>query len=570
LLRQAGLSSQVGLNADGDGEGGKKMSETKILLGFEVSNGKEVYMKLHHTVVTGMTQLSGKTTALEAIIQRSKLWAIAFKTKRGEAGFSSYNEIQPFFIEQADWRYVSSLLEAMLRERMKFERSWIIKATKGTKTLREVYENVKSLREKARKDSLTESVYVTLEEYLSGIIPQIEKFNFVKELNLANGINVMDLSAMTLEMRSLVIRSVMENVIDHMSNIVVIIPEAWEYLPQGRATPVKLYAETFIRKGASVGNYLFVDSQDIAGIDKTPLRSCDNWIMGRQKETHEVERFREVVGKSISEEEIKSLPIGHFIAYLGNEIRKVYVLPAGVPEEVGRRVALGELTSEYVRDNFLKKKEVEDEMAWKEKCGELERSNEALREENEKMRSAMYERDEKLETREQVEKELKILKEGWEKNTLAIAEAERTIKVLKEQLKDFEALREALSKILPTPPNIPDKMNMPSEISVTTEQPIISVKAERKQLVASDKDLLGKMALIYADGDLGAEWFTVSDVTRLFERHAWSRDPRTSGVLDQFVQWGFLEKRYSGKRPEYKVKLTPAEAKSKGLLRVEE
>ena len=46
------------------------MSET-ILLGFEEKTGKPFYMKLAHTVVTGMTQISGKTTTLEAIIFRS-------------------------------------------------------------------------------------------------------------------------------------------------------------------------------------------------------------------------------------------------------------------------------------------------------------------------------------------------------------------------------------------------------------------------------------------------------------------------------------------------------------------
>jgi hypothetical protein len=40
------------------------MGEIKIMLGFEVGTGKEVQMSLHHTVITGMTQLSGKTTTL--------------------------------------------------------------------------------------------------------------------------------------------------------------------------------------------------------------------------------------------------------------------------------------------------------------------------------------------------------------------------------------------------------------------------------------------------------------------------------------------------------------------------
>jgi DNA helicase HerA-like ATPase len=92
---------------------------------------------------------------------------------------------------------------------------------------------------------------------------------------------------MTVELQSLVIQSTMEHVITNLRDTILIVPEAWEHIPQGRNTPVKLYAETFIRKGAAIGNYLFIDSQDIAGIDKMPLRQCNNWILGRQREGHE-------------------------------------------------------------------------------------------------------------------------------------------------------------------------------------------------------------------------------------------------------------------------------------------
>jgi hypothetical protein len=319
------------------------MGEIKIMLGFEVGTGKEVQMSLHHTVITGMTQLSGKTTTLEAIISRANRRAIAFKTKRGESGFNNYREITPFFQERADWQYVATLLEAVMREKMKFERPWIMKATQGTKSLREVLENVQTLRSETTKQ-LSENIYTALEEYLKIVVPQIEKLRFSKTLDLIDGINVMDLTEMTVELQSLVIQSTMEYVINNLHDTILIVPEAWEHIPQGRNTPVKLYAETFIRKGAAIGNYLFIDSQDIAGIDKMPLRQCNNWILGRQREGHEVERVREQIGKNkIDAEEIRSLPLGHFIAILGDDVRKVYVLPAGVPAKIGRQVAMGEI-----------------------------------------------------------------------------------------------------------------------------------------------------------------------------------------------------------------------------------
>ena len=258
---------------------GENMGEIKIMLGFEVGTGKEVQMSLHHTVITGMTQLSGKTTTLEAIISRANKRAIAFKTKRGESGFNNYREMPPFFVERADWQYVATLLEAVMREKMRFERPWIMKATQGTKSLREVLENVQTLRSETKRQ-LSENIYTALEEYLKIVVPQIEKLKFSKTLDLIDGINVVDLTEMTVELQSLVIQSTMEYVINNLQETILIVPEAWEHIPQGRNTPVKLYAETFIRKGAAIGNYLFIDSQDIAGIDKMPLRQCNNWILG--------------------------------------------------------------------------------------------------------------------------------------------------------------------------------------------------------------------------------------------------------------------------------------------------
>jgi hypothetical protein len=178
---------------------------------------------------------------------------------------------------------------------------------------------------------------------------------------------------MRLETQHLVIASTIEYAFANLDHVIVIIPEAWETIPQGKMTPVKWVAQQFIRKGAALGNYLWLDSQDIGGIDKTPLRQCDNWLMGRMKEAHEVERIlKQLLGMKVAAEEIQTLPLGHFYAAIGNDVKKVYVLPVDVPEEVGRDVALGKRSPESVRDNFLKRKmEVNDEMYLLHKVEEL-------------------------------------------------------------------------------------------------------------------------------------------------------------------------------------------------------
>jgi len=329
-----------------------------ILLGFEVGTGMPVNIPLHHLAIFGMTQLSGKTTTLEALITRSELKAIAFITKRGEVGFTSCRYVLPYYKPRADWQFVEGLVNVALGEKVKYEpgmRWGIMQVCKGRKNLREIHRAAQELAKETKKDFL-KSVFEKLAAYLEIVVPELEKWSFSDKLELTEGVNVMDLSIMRLETQHLVIASAIEYIFENLDHVVVIVPEAWETLPQSRMTPVKWVAQQFIRKGAAIGNYMFLDSQDIGGIDKTPLRQCDNWLMGRMKEAHEVERvLKQLLGMKIKAEEIQTLPLGHFYAVVGNLVKKVYVLPAGAPEEVGVKVAKGTLPPEAVRDKYLKK-----------------------------------------------------------------------------------------------------------------------------------------------------------------------------------------------------------------------
>jgi hypothetical protein len=316
-----------------------------ILLGYEIKTGSPVSIPLHHLVCCGVTSLSGKTTTLEALVQRSGMRAIAFRTKRGESGFEDARTHRPYFHERSDWQYVQGLLEATMRERMKFERSWIIKSTKGTKSLREVYENIVARLESGKMRSLDESVYTNLKAYLEIVLPEIEKGDFADELTLGEGVTVMDLEGMSDEMQSLVIASTLNAVYEKERDMIVVIPEAWKFAPESRGNPVKREAEKLIRQGASIRLFLWFDSQDIAGVDKSLLKQVDNWILGRQREINEVEHTLAQVPiprkQRPKPEEIMQLKVGHFFACFDDEVRKVYVRPVWLSEADAILVAKG-------------------------------------------------------------------------------------------------------------------------------------------------------------------------------------------------------------------------------------
>jgi hypothetical protein len=323
-----------------------------ILLGFEIKTGKKVEIPLSHLIATGVTQLSGKTTTLEALIKRSGLKAIVFKTKIGETGFSEGTVIPPYFKEKSDWQYVQSLLEATLKERLKFERSWIIEACKNANSLLEVKANIDKKLAEGKLSGLSRSIYTTLQAYFEIVLPQLQYANFSKTLNLAEGINIIDLERFKEEIQSLVIRSVLETVVSEMKDVIVVIPEAWRYLPEKKGNPCKWATEIFIRQGATNRNFLFIDSQDMANVDKSPLKQVSTWILGLQTEINEVKHTLDQISlpKRLKPkpEEIMTLKVGHFIVCTPYFTKRIYVQPAWMNEKTAKQIAMGKKSVEDI------------------------------------------------------------------------------------------------------------------------------------------------------------------------------------------------------------------------------
>ncbi|MEK6878579.1 MAG: hypothetical protein AABY22_03175, partial [Nanoarchaeota archaeon] len=98
-----------------------------IKLGYEIGTAEEIGINPSHLIVTGITQLSGKTTTLEALIKRSGLKAVIFKTKIGEKSFIEGIEIAPFFRDRSDYEFVKSLIEAYAKEKLFLEKGTLMR-----------------------------------------------------------------------------------------------------------------------------------------------------------------------------------------------------------------------------------------------------------------------------------------------------------------------------------------------------------------------------------------------------------------------------------------------------------
>lgn len=368
-----------------------------IRVGYELVTGKPLDVPLRHTAVSGITQQSGKTTTLEAMTTRSGLRAIAFLTKKGEKGFRLMRTIPPYLEQKVDWQSVQAILESTMTERMKFQRSWIMEVCeekephhigpagckycgagvprkvlqpgpkgKGKKfvtvrdedpehkancalagwdvpeSLEDVQSNLRKAIQSAR--GLNESVYRELIHYLDIVIPQVKRLKYSQELKLAPGINVMDLTDCTEELQSLIIGSTIDYIYENEKNTITIIPEAARLLPRQRSSPVSMATENLIRQGGTQGNWIWLDTQDLASVSTPILKSISVWILGVQREGNEVQRTLDLIPihPKLRPIEVQELGRGQFIVAYDKVVAKVYVQPAGMEPEHAQAIAMGD------------------------------------------------------------------------------------------------------------------------------------------------------------------------------------------------------------------------------------
>ena len=321
--------------------------KNKIKLGYEIESGKEVGINPSHLIVTGVTQLSGKTTTLEALIKRSGLKAIIFKTKIGEKSFTEGTEVAPFFRDRSDYEFVKSLIEAYAREKLFLERGTLMRLCKGSSSLIDIKKRVDDELAEGKLRGLKEEIHTRLQHYLENLIPQIQYANFSSALDIREGINIMNLERFSEEAQSLIIQSVADEVLKTRKGVIIVIPEAWKFLPQKYNNPCKRVVESYIRQGATNNNFIWIDSQDMAGVDKIPLKQISTWILGYQSERNEVKHTLDQISlpkkMKPKEEDIMTLKKGHFFLSCYDGVFNVYVQPSWLSDEDAIKISKGKL-----------------------------------------------------------------------------------------------------------------------------------------------------------------------------------------------------------------------------------
>jgi hypothetical protein len=319
-----------------------------IHVGFELVTGRPVHIPHGHMVIVGQTQRAGKTTALEACAIRSGLKCVAFLTKRGEGSFRLSREIPPYYEDHIDWRTLRALCEALTEEKWdKFQRQCLRSVCRagqsgrvGSKsfvewpkpeTLDDVRNNVALALTKA--GGQRELIFGEIQDDLASAAEEIAKLKTkAASMELQPGLNVINLETYEFHVQSLIVRSVIRWVHQQGDNTIVAMPEAWRFAPAQRRSPVRDAAEEFIRQGAALENFLWIDSQNISGISAVLLSQIRVWLFGVQRLRSEIEKTLDAIPDSLyprpRASDIATLGRGEFIVCFDQEMYRTYVWPA--------------------------------------------------------------------------------------------------------------------------------------------------------------------------------------------------------------------------------------------------
>jgi hypothetical protein len=524
-----------------------------VHLGFAVGSAAPVEIPIRNMVVTGQTQESGKTTTLEALIARSGVRSIAFVTKRGEGGFSAGRRIPAYFRERADWVFVASLIDATLGEKNKLLRAWLMKVCRGTKTLAEVQKNVRERHKDAR--GFAESIYEEINGYLDLVVPEIEATPLASKIQIGPGLNVMDLTGYSLALQQLVIRSALEHVYEKETGVITVVPEAWEFIPQGRRSPVKLAAAELVRKGSVLANFLWPDSQDIAGVDKELLRSCPVWLIGVQREANEIKRALSNIPAGIakpSAADIATLERGQFYACFGRHAIKTYVQPEWMREKTAIAIAGGEQIAVSPPERKPPKPAVVIAPPREKPCEIIPNP----------IPAAAPAAEEQDEMSQQDVKEIKESIAGLARQLSGLSRlaqihppAADTAPNGAAAPADLESLYQHVKRRL-----LEEAESDPQLVRVLAAAPAIEYEPKEVKAVADGTTLKGRLLTLIAEG-FADEPAKANAINKELARRGWAHDVRNTGrAMDSLAEEGFLTIEAEGYLRAPRVKITKTKA----------
>jgi len=343
-------------------------NDDKLFVGLEIDTGEEVEVPIFHTLTTGQTQLSGKTTVQKKfaeLLADKGFKVLIFDTKENLEDYSRIgHEIPVCLRETTDALVLLPLLEAVFKRRLPTGYySVLSEISSGTKNYAEVIRKARGLEESTRS-GWKKGACRTLYDLLERLEDQLQRVETVSTLELPYSINRMVLNYFPRASQQLFLRNAFEDILRiHNTKTIPMLDEAYKFLPQRWGSACSQPIQDVITQTAITKTYCYLATQFLAPTNKDPLKACAVRLLGTQDHSTEAKHTIDLIPFKgvVTEDDIMTLPIGHFVVVTKQWARLTYFLPKGVSKDVGKDVATGKKTSEWVRDKFLTPKVVEPE-----------------------------------------------------------------------------------------------------------------------------------------------------------------------------------------------------------------
>lgn len=341
----------------------------RLYLGTDIKTNDEVYLDVFHTLFTGQTNLSGKTTTIKAVIPEALgkgYTLLVFDTKETEREWAGYHDIPLCYKPTTDALVLIGLLEGIFKRKITNYYSTLSRVTTRAKSVEDVIKNAEKMEEESHSGFIKDACH-TLADLLTRLNQELKRVTLSTKLELEPGVlNVMPINSLSPEAQQLVIKTAFEEVLRHYNRkTIVVIDEAFKYLPQRYSSACKRPVQDMVTQGARTKLFLWMATQFIAPTDKDAMKACAVKVLGRQDVNEEIDATREKIPrgeKLFSKDIIMTLQPGHFIyVSLSEPPRLVYVAP---PEKRGGIISQIQQTSEDWTDVMSRIQKLEEKVAF--------------------------------------------------------------------------------------------------------------------------------------------------------------------------------------------------------------
>lgn len=336
------------------------MSGNSLFVGFEVGSGVEVEIPIFHTLTTGQTQLSGKTTVQKTLARA--LAGLDYKvlvidTKENLEDYRGFGEEIPICLrESTDPLVLLPMLESIFQRRLPTGYySVLCELTGGTKTYSEVIKRAKE-KEKSARSGWVQGACRTLYDLLERLEEQLTKVETVEHLELPYPINRLVLNQFPQASQQLFVKNAFEDVLRiHNRRSIPMLDEAYKFIPQYWGSACAKSIQDAITQTAGTETYVYLATQYLATTNKSPLKACAVRLLGTQDHKTEAQHTLDLIPfKGVATlDDIMTLPLGTFFVSTKKWAKRTYFVPYSVPRHIGQEVALGKKTSEFVKEHYL-------------------------------------------------------------------------------------------------------------------------------------------------------------------------------------------------------------------------